>query len=146
MPTHVWEITIDENTTEQDLNHCLIEAQRNSDSNIIRAASRARTELDRRDRERRLQEMITRFEAQESSRVQAQRFQEAQNTRLIEAQERLVASQLKIAEQQASAAAKQVAAAEAQAAAAKLTGRATVWLTVVTGALVVVAIWTALKW
>ena len=64
----------------------------------------AKMELAHREREEDRQEWIERFEAQEKARVQAQTFQEGQNTRLIKAQEKLMDKQTKVAERSAIAA------------------------------------------
>ena len=79
MARHVWEIEINADTSREDLERCIFEAVHDSDSNIIRAASNARAELARRDRE----EWADRFAAQERARVQAQVFQASQTDRQL---------------------------------------------------------------
>jgi hypothetical protein len=139
MPRNVWEIPIDENTSREDLERCRLEANHTSDTNVLRVAAQALAEIDRRSR----QVWVDRFDAQEQARIKAQKFQEAQNTRLIEAQEEMIARQLEVAQKQAEAATrqvesatKQVEAAEKAAEAARQTAAATKWLAVLTAILV----------
>ena len=95
---------INDETPREQLEQCIIAAEGSSDTNIVKAAAQAKMELARREREEDRQEWIERFEAQEKARVQAQTFQEGQNTRLIKAQEKLMDKQTKVAERSAIAA------------------------------------------
>ncbi len=104
MPRNVWEIPIDADTPREDLELCAIAAERTSDPNIQRVAAQARAELWRREQ----QAWIERLNAERKERVQAQRFQEAQITRQIEAQENLMGQQIEVAKEQGNAANKQV--------------------------------------
>ena len=89
MARNVWDIPINEDTSREDLERCILSAAHTSDSNVTRAAADARAELARRERE----EWATRFDAQESARVKAQQFQAGQ-----------MAEQLKVAQEQSKAA------------------------------------------
>jgi hypothetical protein len=79
MAKHVWELPINEDTTEEDLHRCIFEAVHSSDPNIVRAAARAQTELSLRERE----EWIARFNAESAERVKSQEFQAAQMEKQI---------------------------------------------------------------
>ncbi len=104
MARNVSEIEINSETPREDLELCVIAAERTSDPNTQRAAARARAELWRREQ----QAWIERFNAESEERVKAQRFQEAQITRQIEAQESSMSQQLEVAKEQGKAANKQV--------------------------------------
>ena len=128
MPRNAWEIPINADTSREDLERCILEAAHTSDSNVLRAAAKAQAELARRERE----EWAARFDAQESARVKAQQFQEAQITRQIEAQKFLMGQQLKVAKEQAEGS---IGAAQA----AQQSALATVALAVLTAILAVIA-------
>ena len=128
MPRNVWEIEINEETPREDLELCVIAAERTRDLNIQKAAARARAELWRREQ----QTWIERFNAESKERVQAQKFQEAQVTRQIEAQDKLMGQQLEVTKEQAGAA-------ESAARAAKQSARATIALVILTAVLAVIA-------
>ncbi len=83
MARRPWEIEINENTTQADLELCANADQRSSDPNNQRVAAQARAELTRRER----QFQIEIFNAQETARVKAQQFQAAQAERAEEAME-----------------------------------------------------------
>lgn len=108
MAQNVWDIETNSETPREDLERCVIAAERTSNTNVQRVAARARAELWCREQ----QVWTDRFNAERSERVHAQKFQEAQNTRLIEAQERLMGDQIKVAEVQAEAAKDSARAAE----------------------------------
>ena len=91
----------------------------------------AEQELTRRERE----EWAARFEAQESARVKAQKFQEAQTTRQIEANEKLMGQQLDVANEHADAA-------KHAAQAARMAAWATVSLVIVTAILAAIQLFT----
>ncbi len=128
MPRNVWEIPINADTSREDLERCILEAVHTSDSNVLRAAAKAQAELARRERE----EWAARFDAQESARVKAQQFQEAQITRQIEAQEKLVGQQLEVAKEHAETA-------KGAERAAQQSARVAVALAVLTASLAVIA-------
>ena len=90
MQRNVLEIEINSETLREELELCVIAAEHTSDQNVQRAAARARAELAKRER----QEWADRFNAESKERVKAQRFQEAQITKQIEAQEKLMAQQI----------------------------------------------------
>lgn len=100
MPRHAWEVEINDETPREDLEWCVIAAERTSDSNAVKAAARARAELWRREQEAWAERLN--FESKE--RVKAQRFQEAQMAKQIESQNRLMGQQLDIAKSAAGAA------------------------------------------
>ncbi len=118
MARNVWDISINEDTSREDLERCILEAARSSDQNITRAAAIARAELARRKRE----ERKTRFNAESKERVSAQKFQEAQ-----------VARQLEVANKHADAA-------KGSAAAAKWSAGATIALAIATTVLAAAAL------
>ena len=97
MPRNVWEIEINSETAREDLERCVLAAEHSNDINIQRAAARARAEQWRREQ----QAWTERFNAESEERVKAQRFQEAQITRQIEAQENSMGQQLDVAKEQA---------------------------------------------
>jgi hypothetical protein len=80
MANHVWELPINEDTTEEDLHRCIFEAAHSSDPNIVRAAARAQAELSLRERE----EWIARFNAESAERDKSQQFQAAQMDRQLQ--------------------------------------------------------------
>ena len=86
------EIKINEDTPQADLELCIIAAERTSDPNIQRQASKATAEIKRRELERE----IKRFNDESVERVKAQKFQEAQTTR----QAGIADKQLEIADKQ----------------------------------------------
>lgn len=129
MPRNVWEIPINSETSREDLERCVLAAERSSDINIQRAAAEARAELWRREQ----QAWTDRFNAESEERVKAQRFQEAQVTRQIEAQENSMEQQLVVAEKQAGTA-------ESAAQAARWSAVATVAIAVLTAVLAVIAV------
>ena len=100
MPRNVWEIEINSETSREDLERCSIAAEHTSDPNVQRVAAKARAELWRREQE----VWAARFNAQSEERIHAQRFQEGQITRQLEAQKNLTAQQTEIAKEQAKAA------------------------------------------
>lgn len=89
MARNVWEIPINDETSEEDLHRCVFEAQHSSDRNFVRAASRAAAELARRQRA----EWRARLALESKERVNSQKFQQKQ-----------VGEQLNVAEKQATAA------------------------------------------
>ncbi len=68
MARNVWDIPINEDTSREDLERCILSAAHTSDSNVTRAAADARAELARRERE----EWETRFNAESKERINAQ--------------------------------------------------------------------------
>ncbi len=102
MLRNVLEIEINSETPREELELCVVAAERASDTNVQRAAARARAELWRREQEA----WTTRFNAESKERVKAQRFQEAQIAKQIEAQERLMGEQIEVAKKQAETAAR----------------------------------------
>ena len=103
-------------------------AQHTSDTNVQRAAAQARAELSRREQ----QAWAERFNAESEERIKAQKFQEAQITRQIEAQESLMGEQLGVAMKQADAA-------ESATQAAKQSAIATIALAILTTILAIIA-------
>lgn len=89
MAKHVWKIPINDETSEEDLHRCIIEAGRTSDPNVMRAASNAAAELARRERK----EWRVRLEFESKERINAQKFQQDQMDK-----------QLRVAGEQATAA------------------------------------------
>ena len=134
MARHVWEIPINADTSREDLARCILEAALTSDTNVTQAAANAQAELARRERE----EWAARFNAQESSRVKAQKVQEAQIARQIKVQEKLMGQQLDVAKEQANAAKQSAQAARQSAQATERSAKATVGLVWITGGLVIV--------
>ena len=65
MPRKAYEDEINENSTQEHLELCLIEATRTSDTNVQKAAARARAEISRRER----QERRDMFNAESRERV-----------------------------------------------------------------------------
>lgn len=128
MPRNVLDIEINSETPREDLERCTLAAERSIDINIQTAAARARTELWRPEQ----QVWTERFNAESKERVEAQRFQEAQVTRQIEAQENSMGQQLVVAEKQAGTA-------ESAAQAARWSAVATVAIAVLTAVLAVIA-------
>ena len=134
MARKVTEIDINSETSREDLELCAAAADRTSDPNMQRIAARANAEIWRRDQ----QLWINRFNAESEERVKAQRFQETQITRQIEAQNDLMGKQLEVAKEQAEAAKGAAQAAQQSAQATQQTARATIALAIVTAALVIV--------
>lgn len=128
MPRNVLDIEINSETPREDLERCVLAAEHTSDPNTQGAAARARAELWRREQ----QAWTDRFNAESEERVKAQRFQEAQITRQIEAQENSMGQQLVVAEKQAGTA-------ESAAQAARWSAVATVAIVVLTAVLAVIA-------
>jgi len=100
MPRNVYEIEINSETSREDLERCVGEAEHTADTNVQRVAAKARAELWRREQEA----WRVRLDRESDERIHAQRFQEGQITRQIDAQENLTAQQTEIARDQAAAA------------------------------------------
>ena len=66
MPRNVWEIEINSETPQEDLELCAIAAERTSDRNVQRAAAKARAEMRRRDEESELSQARQRITQLES--------------------------------------------------------------------------------
>ena len=128
MPRNVSKTEINSETLREDLELCAIAAERPSDPDTQRAAARARAELWRREQ----QAWAERFNAESKERVNGQRFQEAQVTRQIEAQENLIGPQLEVAREQAEAA-------RGAAQAARLSAWTAVLLAILTAVLAAIA-------
>ena len=128
MPRAVWEIEINSETPREELERCVVEAEHTSDRNVQGAAARARAELWRREQ----QVWTTRFNAESKEHVKAQRIQEAQITKQIEAQERLMGQQIEVAKKHAETA-------EGAAQAVRQSARATVVLAILTAILAIIA-------
>ena len=79
MARRPYEIPINEDTTDEDLEFIIASGKHTSDVNVLKAVARATVEKDRRKREY----MAAMFNAQERARIKSQRFQEEQITRLI---------------------------------------------------------------
>jgi hypothetical protein len=86
MTLKVWEMEINSETSEEDLQRCVLEANRTGDTNVLRAAAKASAELVRRERE----EWRERFNAESRERVNAQRFQQTQMDKQIGVADRQV--------------------------------------------------------
>ena len=114
MAGHVWEIEINSETPQEDLERCVLAAEHSSDVNLQRTTAKARAEMLRRER----QLWTDRFDAESKERVKAQQFQESQVTRQIEAQKDSVGHQLAVAEVQSKTASRAAMAAWASALAA----------------------------
>ena len=127
MPRHPWEIEINSETPREALEECIIAAERTSDPNARKGAARARAALWHREQ----QEWRDRFNAESEERVNAQRFQEAQVTKQIAAQEKLMGQQTKVAEDQSKIA-------KGAATAAKWSAVATIAIAVLTAFLVAI--------
>ena len=89
MAKHPYENEINEDTSPEILELCVLDANHTSDTNVLRAAAKAQAEIARRER----QQWSENFNAQESARIQAQKFQAGQ-----------MEEQLKVATQQATSA------------------------------------------
>ena len=74
MPRQIYEIQINDETSEEDLHRCVVETTHTSDSNVSRVAAQAHAELARRERA----EWRERFNAESRERVNAQQFQQGQ--------------------------------------------------------------------
>ncbi len=129
MPRHVLNIEINSETAREELEQCVLAAEHSNAINIQMAAAQARAELWRREQ----QAWTERFNAESKERVKAQRFQEAQVTRQIEAQENSMGQQLVVAEKQAGTAG-------SAAQAARWSAVATVAIAVLTAVLAVIAV------
>ena len=71
MPRNVWEIPINDETSEEDLELCANAAERTSDSNVQRAAAKARAQMRRRQEESELSQARTRITELENELSQA---------------------------------------------------------------------------
>lgn len=100
MARNVWEIPINDETSDEDLERCILTAVRTSDPNVLRAAANATAQKARNERA----EWTRRFELQSRERVNSLRAQEAQMERQMDRQSELADQQLVIAEQQAASA------------------------------------------
>ena len=134
MPRNVWEIPINSETSRENLELCLIEAERTSDPNVQKAAARAKAEIERREQ----QKQDERFNAESKERVKALRVQEKLVDRQIDAQEKWMVQQLQVAKDQA----KTARGAEQ---AAKWSAVATVAIAILTAILAVAAAMTLLS-
>ena len=96
MARSVYETPINSETPREHLELCLIKAERTSDTNVQKAAARARAELQRREE----LEQKERLVIESKERVEAQRFQEGLIEKQIEAQEKWMVQQLEVAKDQ----------------------------------------------
>lgn len=81
----VMKIEINEDTSDEDLQLCILAAEKTTDINIVRKGAAAMVEQKRRRDRQERERMIAVLNAQETARVKSQKFQEAQLTRLIDA-------------------------------------------------------------
>ncbi len=89
MPQSPRNTEINDETTLEDLLLCIKAAETKGDPITIRTGAKAKVELMRREQQ---------------NQKEAQQLQEAQNTRLIEAQKNLMVQQLSVAEKQSNSA------------------------------------------
>ena len=75
-----YQVPINEETSEEDLHRCIIEAGHRDDRNMVRAAADAQAELTRRDKA----EWERRFNAESRERVNAQKFQQGQADKMLD--------------------------------------------------------------
>jgi hypothetical protein len=80
MSTALWGTPINDTTPEEDLHKSVMEAARSSDAKVLRQASLAQAELNRRERK----EWVDRFSVERRARVKVQEFQAAQMQMLLE--------------------------------------------------------------
>ena len=136
MARRAYEIPINSETTQDDLELCIFEAQHTSDPNSQKAAAKASAEIERRKQ----QALSERFNAESKERVKSQQFQEAQITRQIQAQEKMMEQQIVAAKEQAGVAERAAEAAERSAEAAHQSVKVTRIMAILTGILVVATV------
>ncbi|MCZ6849775.1 MAG: hypothetical protein O7F75_13135 [Alphaproteobacteria bacterium] len=100
MAGQVYDIEVNSETPREDLERCIGTAEHTSNVGVQRVAAQAKAEIARRE----LSLVSERLNAEEKARVRERKFQEAENKKMIEAQESLMGQQLEVAQEQTEAA------------------------------------------